>query len=148
MSTRALIAKETFTPRLCSPRNHLEVSPEYHSTAVERCCRAWNLTLEAALDEGINLVSSHLRANEAFRNAMPPLTTARNIRDFIACVAFGMMANTIDYAFAPKLLYAAQMAQVAQRRVTAQHHPPSGELAEAKKTRSRRGSATQKGGKD
>lgn len=141
MSTRALTAKETFTPRLCSPRDHLEVAPGYDSDAVARCCQAWNLTLEAASKKGINIVSCHLRANEAFRNAMPPLSSAKNIRDFIACTAFGMMANTIDYAFAPKLLYAAQMAHAAQRRATAGKHPASGKQAKAKKTRSSRGSA-------
>jgi hypothetical protein len=53
------------------------------------------------------------KAAEAYRAALPPLTTGDNCRDFIACVAHGILLGAIDDKNAGKLLYAAQVAIVA-----------------------------------
>jgi hypothetical protein len=46
----------------------------------------------------------------AYRHAMPPLTGEENIRDFIACVAQGMLIGAIAGPDGARLLYAAQVA--------------------------------------
>jgi hypothetical protein len=46
----------------------------------------------------------------AYRDAMPSLDGYENVRDYIACVAHGMILGAIDIIEGPKLLYAAQIA--------------------------------------
>jgi len=59
---------------------------------------------------GIQLDYAGNVSGEAYREAMPPLMGARNIRDFIACVAHGMLLHVFEANEASKLLYAAQVA--------------------------------------
>jgi hypothetical protein len=56
---------------------------------------------------------------------MPPLLGAENIRDFIACVAHGMLIGVIENKDATKLLYAAQVAFSAQSRTEPKRIPKS-----------------------
>jgi hypothetical protein len=56
------------------------------------------------------------KANKAYREALPPLRGAENIRDFIACVAHGMAIEVFDIREASKMLYAAQVAASAEGR--------------------------------
>jgi hypothetical protein len=50
------------------------------------------------------------KAGEAYRALLPPLTTRENCRDFIACVAQGILLGAIADKNSGKLLYAAQVA--------------------------------------
>ena len=50
------------------------------------------------------------KAAEAYRAALPPLTSRENCRDFIACVAQGLLLGAIAEKDGGKLLYAAQIA--------------------------------------
>ncbi len=88
----------------------LLLNPGCVNSAIQRCCNVWNKTFTAHKRIGTNPVSCYVRANEAFRKTMPPLSSEKNIRDFIACTAFGMMAGPVDILLGPKLLYAAQVA--------------------------------------
>ncbi|MDR3739559.1 MAG: hypothetical protein P4L40_11115 [Terracidiphilus sp.] len=84
--------------------------------AVERCCRAWQLAYdrEMELEEDEEEMESDYEArkaaNRAFCDAMPPLAGQQNIRDFIACIACGLLKGAISYMDSPRLLYAAQIA--------------------------------------
>jgi hypothetical protein len=49
-------------------------------------------------------------ATAAFQACLPPLTGAENIRDFVACVSYGMLLNIIDDRDGTRFLYAAQVA--------------------------------------
>lgn len=93
----------------------LALNPDFCSPAITRCCNAWKTVYAAERARGTPGVSCYLRANEAYRYAMPPLTSAKNIRDYIACVAHGMMARTIDMIVAPRLIAIAQVAVRARR---------------------------------
>ena len=84
--------------------------PEVQNPAVQRCCEAWHRTYDAEIAGVRGIVSSGLRANEAFRTAMPPLTTSANISDFIACTAYGMMTGAICHPAGDRLLEAAKIA--------------------------------------
>ena len=89
---------------------HLALAPEFQSPAVARCCKAWNRAFKAHTDAGTSSVWVPVRANEAYRSAMPPLTTPQNLCDFVACVAHGVAVRTILPAHATSLLDAARVA--------------------------------------
>ncbi len=85
-------------------------SPQ-RNPAVHRCCLAAVRALEQSGEEH---PGNRFEASEAvitaYRDAMPSLDGAANIRDYIACIAQGMLLGVIDPLEGPKFLYAAQMA--------------------------------------
>jgi hypothetical protein len=66
------------------------------------------------LARGEHEVLAARSAGEAYCGAMPSLTGAQNIRDFIACVAHGMLLEAIEEKCVGKLLYAARVASFSQ----------------------------------
>ena len=82
-------------------------SPAVQNPAVARCCKAWRRVYRAQADDKYYAPKW---AAEAYRAAMPPLTSPQNCRDFIACVAQGMLIGAIDEKDGGKLLYAVQIA--------------------------------------
>jgi len=93
---------------LALPRG--EAKAASHSAAVERCCQARIRSLQDSKASNLNDWETKKRASQAFFNAMPDLTEYENIRDFIACVAQGMLLGAIQPIEGPKILYAAQVA--------------------------------------
>ena len=93
--------------------------------AVDRCInaqeRAYETEFAKCEDEGDAIEA----AEEAYRDAMPPLSGYENIRDFIACVANAMLIGAIEDSKGSKLLYAAQVALTTVRR-----QPSAPKLAE------------------
>jgi hypothetical protein len=61
----------------------------------------------------------------AYRNTMPPLRGAENIRDFIACVAQALLFGVIKDKDASKLLYAAQVAFSTEKQPSPKRAPKS-----------------------
>jgi hypothetical protein len=90
-------------------------NPALANPAVARCCRIWQSVFRAELERGEHPVLAARSAGEAYRGAMPSLTGEQNIRDFVACVAHGILLQAIDEKNAGKLLYAAQVANASQR---------------------------------
>ena len=93
-----------------APAAEDKASPVSAKPAIARCCDAYTRAYEAARDRGKGDVFASLDAEKAFRNAMPPLSGYENIRDFIACVAHGMLIDAIAGPDGARLLYAAQVA--------------------------------------
>jgi hypothetical protein len=83
-------------------------NPALQNPAVARCCKAWKRIFRAEFEE--SEYSGRRMAAEAYRAALPPLTSRENCRDFIACVAQGMLLGAIAEKDGGKLLYAAQIA--------------------------------------
>ena len=79
--------------------------------AVGQCCEARLRALNLARSKEKGQYAADKDAALAYRNAMPPLAGAGNIRDFIACVAHGMLIDAIAGPDGARLLYAAQVAQ-------------------------------------
>jgi len=104
-------------PRNAIKLERLPLPPELNDTPISHCCEAWNRRFQTAVAEGRGVVSCSVRANEAYRLAMPPLTSPENIRDFISCVTHGLLFGTIIDAMAKRLLYAAQVASAAYKSV-------------------------------
>jgi hypothetical protein len=104
------------------PETHPEITqppsaptPEPIS-AIARCVAARNKARSDAFARSQPRYTADQEGASAFRSAMPPLLGADNIRDFIACVAHGMLIGVIENKDATKLLYAAQVAFSAQSR--------------------------------
>lgn len=77
-------------------------------SAVARCSGAWLRVYKEQVAKG--KTCPHMDAAKAYRSAMPLLSGHENIRDFVACVAHGVLFGSIDESQSSKLLYAAQVA--------------------------------------
>ncbi len=97
-----------------------EPQPQYRMTtpadAIARCRDAWKQAYDAYTEKNVRKDGSMLEtyaekaAAAAFRAAMPELATWCGIRDFIACVAYGILIDAIPSERTGQLLYAAQTA--------------------------------------
>jgi hypothetical protein len=81
-----------------------------HNPSVARCCEAYNARYRAVLATRDHPEIARREAREAYRKAMPPLSSPQNVGDFIACVAHATLIEAIDGSDAARLLYAAQIA--------------------------------------
>ena len=90
--------------------NPIALAPKFHNPAVARCCHAWNRVFKANSKAGTNPVLIYIRANEAYRFAMPPLSTPESLPDFVACVTHGIALNTIPMVHAAAMMNAAKVA--------------------------------------
>jgi hypothetical protein len=89
--------------------------PVSANPAIVRCCEAWSRGFQTEMTKSKNKVFASLTADNAYRNAMPPLSGRENIRDFVACTAHGMLIGAIRESKGRNLLYAAQIALAAFR---------------------------------
>lgn len=85
------------------------------NSAVQLCREAYLRAMEESKARGLDYYDTDDEACRAFREAMPHLSTAAGIRDFIACVTYGLMTDVFIAMEASKLLYAAQVATGALR---------------------------------
>jgi hypothetical protein len=99
------------------------VSPAPISLAITRCVETYNRAYKAERASRRDEIAAIRSARRAFRAALPPLVGCENIRDFIACIAQGILLDVIDTADASKLLYAAQVAIAAGRLSSAPAKP-------------------------
>jgi hypothetical protein len=94
------------------------IAQDSANPAVAHCCQAYNDAMQAARAKGESQYGSTQAGERAYRNAIPPLSGADNIRDFIACVAHGMLLDAIKGSDGARLLYAAQIAYGAVEKPT------------------------------
>ena len=78
--------------------------------AVEICCGIYVETKRQSVEAGQSLKDAVHAAHLAYCSAMPRLSGADSIRDFIACVAHGMLIGIFPSSEGTRLLYAAQVA--------------------------------------
>jgi hypothetical protein len=94
--------------------------PKQSRAAIRHCCVAWQRSYDAYLENtkgsGIDRAFAAHHAGPAYRKAMPPLAGHKNIRDFIACAAHGILIDAIPQKRANQLLYAAQVALSSLKR--------------------------------
>jgi hypothetical protein len=81
--------------------------------AVELCTDAYAKATKEQLDAGTNYDKATQIGKLAYGIHMPKLSGADNVRDFIACVAHGMLIGIIPSSEGTRLLYAAQVANAA-----------------------------------
>jgi len=85
-------------------------TPALANHAIARCARAFHDAYREEFAKQGSTSEATNKAGEAYRAILPPLTSRDNCRDFIACVAHGMLLGAISEKNAGKLLYAAQVA--------------------------------------
>ena len=97
-----------------APAPSLDPDPA-HEKAVKRCCAAWRRSYNACMEKGRGggadkISAARHQAGAAYCDAMPLLAGYENIRDFIACMAHGILIGAIPASKSGQLLYAAQVA--------------------------------------
>jgi hypothetical protein len=75
------------------------------------------------------MVIARVAAHKAFQKSLPPLTGVENIRNFIACVAHGMLVGAILSPDGARLLYAAQIAKSAAHSPQRRQRPSRKEIS-------------------
>ncbi len=96
------------------PLPAIDPNPKQARAAIKRCCAAWQRAYDASMEAAngasmADVFAAH-EAGPAYCKALPPLAGYENIRDFIACVAHGILIEAIPQQRANQLLYAAQVA--------------------------------------
>ena len=87
-------------------------------TALKRCRDAWQRAYNAVYAESIkggedeqdSIEEAQEAASMAYCSALPVLFDQDGIRNFISCVAHGVLIRAIDENVSGRLLYAAQVA--------------------------------------
>lgn len=98
-----------------APEPQSTAQPLHANPAVDQCLQRWNAMYKAELARtGVDM-KAVFAAGKAYRHAMPSLDGHDNIRNFIACVAHGVLIGAITHLDSSKLLYAAQVALSAVR---------------------------------
>jgi hypothetical protein len=87
-----------------------EPNAAQENPAIAHCMSAWSRAWKIAEKAGRSDIYNSHESGIAYRHAMPPLTGEEHIRDFIACVAQGMLIGAIAGPDGARLLYAAQVA--------------------------------------
>lgn len=83
--------------------------------AVQHCCQARLAAIDRANAANLDRYKVEKISEEAYIRAMPNFLDYESIRDFIACVTYGMIIGAIHPIAAPKYFYAAQVATGALR---------------------------------
>jgi len=103
------IMRSMFPPSLDAQPS--TAAPAASNPAVARCVQAYNDAYEAVIQKpGKQVRDAKFEGKFAYRQSLPPLIGRRNIRDFTACVAHGMLLDIIETADGTRILYAAQVA--------------------------------------
>jgi len=89
--------------------------PEPLNAALLRCLEAYAIAEQKEKKKNRSAYEASCAGAKAYRDALPPLSGYANIRDFIACVAHGMLVEAFRHNEVKQLLYAAQVATSALR---------------------------------
>jgi hypothetical protein len=92
----------------------------FDDPVIARCVDAGTRAYHKTFAKTNNAYEANKAAHLAYRSAIPPLTSTKNIGHFIACVAHGMLIGTIEKHDATRFLDAAQVASGAICRTPTQ----------------------------
>lgn len=113
---RALTTISTNIPHITAPASRLSTPSSSPKAALRYARAAWQRAFDAYMDgdptgDAFAEVCAEHHGGRAYCRAMPILATREGIRDFLACVAEGVLIDAIVPEKAGHLLYAAQVAQ-------------------------------------
>ncbi|HWE87770.1 MAG TPA: hypothetical protein VG267_22695 [Terracidiphilus sp.] len=111
----------------------ISASVSSKNPAVQQCIEAGRIVFEEELAKGTDKYKADCAAREAYRNAMPHLSGAQNIQDFIACTAVAVLRGLMYESESTRLLYAAQIASGALARQPAPKLEPKAEVSAGSK---------------
>ena len=109
------------TTESASPSDESDTACASAGEAVERCIDAWNKAFQAQFAKTKLDWEAKIAAAEAYRLAMPTLSSENSIQEFIACVTHGILLGAFEEKQASQLLYAAQVASCALTRARKSH---------------------------
>lgn len=96
------------------------LAPSNPKAAIRRCCAAWQRAFNAYMDhgkgDGLDKLFAAKDAGEAYCNAMPMLAGQDGVRDFLACVAHGILIDAIPHQKSCHLIAAARVTLAANQR--------------------------------
>jgi len=95
---------------LTPPPSKTEHGIAVENPAVALCQRTWERVYCSVLKKTGSRACGLFEAGEAFREALPVLDSYENIRDFIACVSFGIASHIYMEDTGKNLLNAAKVA--------------------------------------
>ncbi len=100
-----------------SPAGNNQSAPAQsaRTPVVQRCCDARDRSILESRAMNLSEAKTRERSQDAYLDAMPDLAGYQNIRDFIACVSYGVISGDISPINSPGYLYAAQVAISALR---------------------------------
>jgi hypothetical protein len=87
-----------------TPATEDKPTPDPSNHAVEICGEAYERAYKAARRQSESKLFAADQAEKAFCKALPALSGHKNIRDFIACVAYGMLIKAITGPDGARLL--------------------------------------------
>jgi hypothetical protein len=102
--------QRNFELEIQSSLNSGEQEHPSNNPCVARCCQAYNARYRVVLATREHAVTARDEARRAYREAMPPLSSPRNVSDFVACVAHAILIEAISGSDGARLLAAAQTA--------------------------------------
>ncbi len=102
-------------PPAPQPESPAIIMPSSQNPAVLRCILAYNKAYRADIQQGMSSYIATSTAERAYRQSLPSLVGQDNITDFIDCIAQGMLIDAIPGSDGARLLYAAQVALLAQK---------------------------------
>ena len=86
--SRTAKAKLSLIPSTPTPALPINPEPKLTTSAIRRCCAAWQRAYDAFMEDappsGFNNLYASQKAAEAHRKAMPQISGHESIRDFIA----------------------------------------------------------------
>jgi hypothetical protein len=98
--------------------------PALQNPAIARCSAAGNHAYLQTKRKKNGQYLAAAAARKAFSKALPPLDSPENLRDFIACVTYGMSIQAIDGEDGAGLLSAARVARAVYRPTPSRNAKP------------------------
>ncbi|MGA2350700.1 MAG: hypothetical protein ABSF70_09735 [Terracidiphilus sp.] len=90
--------------------------PVPENPIVANCSAIFQSVYKAQKENGRHWIIASKIAGQAYRRAMPSLMGEENIRNFVACVAYGILIDAIEAKSSSTLLQAARVALSMDRR--------------------------------
>jgi hypothetical protein len=113
VSTKALPQGELAVFRALAPFKsklpEFNPRPALENPAVARCQVALERAFHAEMDCSRSRMLARKQARDAFRHALPELSSLENVGNFIACIAYAISVGVFVDGEGAELLYAAQI---------------------------------------
>jgi len=136
---RALIQAISHVPAATTLDPGPAPAPSTPKAALRRCCAAWQRAFDAFMEQckgdndHIDKIFAAKDASVAYCNAMPMLAGQDGVRDFLACVAHGILIGAIPKEKSSQLLHAAR---VTLASIHSDRTPPRADAAAPLSTKS------------
>ncbi len=106
------------TQAASAPATEANATPEPDNPSLYHCIESYMRAFKRAKRQGKDHSTAIEIANKAFSTAIPLLSSNENTHNFVACVTYGMLLESISGPDGARLLYAAQVASGIRKQPT------------------------------